>query len=444
MSELADPVLENLSTNISLQETEAPEELPEVSKSAYAVAIANIVLKKAYYLTLRDTEEIFIYDPKTGIYKPNGITYLKENIAKIMRNKYDTSIANEAINYIKTQTYTNRAQLVSAPNTLTVNNGVLDLTTRTLQPLSPKNLTLNRLPVDYISTATCPNFLRFLKQVMTQQEIDLLQEYVGYCLRRGYPYKKALLIVGPPNTGKTTLLKVLIIFLDSENTASVSLHDLEERFYIAELFGKMANICDELSPADMKSTSMFKGLTGNSQLKAEMKFKNPFHFTNEAKLIFATNKTPKAPDPIDSAFFERWQIIEMTRQFTGANQDPHLLDKLTTPTELSGILNWALDGLDRLEARGRFLDLPSFLDVQAEFGCLDSVGMFVRDKVVFDPSAVVAKETLNGSYVHYCKGKGYPAISYVEFCQRISQLKGVTQTRTGGSSRTQSFRGIRI
>jgi putative DNA primase/helicase len=425
-------------------EFESSNLLTLASDSKYAIIIAQIILKKGNYITLRDTEEIYAYDPTDGIYKQYGVTYLKEKVAKMLKKKYNSAIVNEAVNYIKTQTYRDRNKIGVPQGRIKVKNGTLDVTTRTLYPHSPQDLSLTVLPVNYDPKAKCPKFLSFLSQTMTPLESELLQEMIGFCLERYYNYKKALLIVGPSNTGKTTLLRVLIFFIGKDNVSSIPLHDLAGRFDKAELFGKKANICDELSPQDMTHTNQFKGLTGSSQLKAENKFKNPFVFTSETKLIFATNQTPKAPNSNDDAFFERWLIIRMLNQFKGPNADPHLFDKLTTSPELSGILNWALDGRDRLIKRGMFIDYPSLDEVKAEFGWVDSVALFVNDKVIRDPSATIPKQTIYAYYTGYCGTRRFGAIGYQEFCKRIGQLQGVTTARLGGTPRVEAFRGIRL
>ena len=414
------------------------------NNNSSVVKIGNSILKNHHYITLRDTKDMYYYDSRSGIYLPNGETYLDEEITKYLKANFQSIKLSEVKKYVQTKTYQLRTNIGTPKGKLTLLNGILDIKNRIISPHSYNNITLSCLPIKFNRSAKCPLFLNFLQQIMSPQEADILQEYIGYCLQRGYEYKKALLLRGPPNTGKTTLLRILITFLGKENISSISLNDLETRFSIAELFGKMANICDELSAEDMKKTNQFKGLTGSSQLKAENKFKDPFTFTNEAKLIFATNQTPKAPNPMDDAFFERWQVIKMVNQFNGANADPHLFEKITTPNELSGILNWVLDGLDRLNKRGRFIDLPSLIEVKAEFGCIDSVALFVQDKVTFDPIAVTPKQTLFLAYTSNCGNRGLSAESYGEFCKRICHLNGVSVYRSGGKTRVEAFRGIRL
>jgi putative DNA primase/helicase len=216
-----------------------------------------------------------------------------------------------------------------------------------------------RLPVDYDPDATCPNFLKFLSEVLPQQDKqDVIQEMFGYCLRPGNPYKVAFFLMGEFDSGKSTLLEVLRGLLGDENTSTIALQSLaDNRFASAGLFSKLANIYTDLSPRLIKDVGLFKMLTGGSDhVPAEKKFQAPFAFVNPAKLIFSANALPAVPWG-DDAFFRRWVTLEFGVQIPQDRQVPFLESKLLE--EAPGILNWALAGLDRLLARGRFPDTGS-------------------------------------------------------------------------------------
>jgi putative DNA primase/helicase len=130
---------------------------------------------------------------------------------------------------------------------------------------------------------------------------------------------------------------------------------LNRHFSVADLYGKLANLADDLTNEALKNTGKMKMFTGESQMLGERKFKNPFYFTNTAKILCACNEVPKTPDDTD-AFFRRIVMFSFPNQFRedDPKTDPNLAEKLTTPEELSGIFNWAIEGLDRLLKNGRF------------------------------------------------------------------------------------------
>ncbi|KXB01878.1 hypothetical protein AKJ43_02955 [candidate division MSBL1 archaeon SCGC-AAA261D19] len=152
--------------------------------------------------------------------------------------------------------------------------------------------------------------------------------------------------------------------LGKENVSSPSLHDLlKNRFAKAELYGKLANIhADIPNKALGTTTGPFKMLTGQDQIYAEKKHKDGFHFVNYAKLLFSANEIPERGDEL-RAFFRRWIIVDFPFKFVDnpdpnnefeKEKNPNLLEELTTKEELSGFLNWALKGLQRLLDRGEF------------------------------------------------------------------------------------------
>ena len=109
------------------------------------------------------------------------------------------------------------------------------------------------------------------------------------------------------------------MFAGKENCSNKPLQDLVYgRFAVAELHGKLLNIFNDLSNIALKQTGKFKGVCSGDRVKGEKKFKNPFYFTNRAKLIFSTNTLPKT-EYVSDAFFRRWTIIPFLNKFNDTN-----------------------------------------------------------------------------------------------------------------------------
>ena len=100
----------------------------------------------------------------------------------------------------------------------------------------------------YDPNAECPLIQKFLEEITgSKEDAEILIEVIGYCLYRSYPIQKALMLVGDGANGKTTFLRLLTRFLGHQNVSNRSLHELEtNRFAKASLFGKLANIYDDL------------------------------------------------------------------------------------------------------------------------------------------------------------------------------------------------------
>jgi len=128
---------------------------------------------------------------------------------------------------------------------------------------------------------------------------------------------------------------------------------VSDRFAKADLYGKMANIGGDLPAKDLSDTAAFRNLTGGDDNRAQEKYRNAFNFRNKAKMFFSANVLPRSPDDT-YAYYSRWILLEFLNIFDprSGTGDPDLDSKLQTPEELSGLLNIALAGLDRLRSNG--------------------------------------------------------------------------------------------
>jgi len=239
------------------------------------------------------------------------------------------------------------------------------------------------------------------------------------------------MLVGGGANGKTTFLGLLEAFLGNENVSNVSLQDLDaNRFAAASLHGKLANIYDDLTYNDLVETSKFKMLTGESPIMADIKYRSPFTFINHAKLIFSTNKIPKVKYDDSDAFFRRWLIIVFPNTFVGNNADPGLLDKLTHKDQLSGLLNFALNGLTRLLTQGMFSKSVSTEETREQYIRMsDSVGAFCMDKIAADSDNYIEKKVLFSTYCEYCRDLKLPSVSESTFHRNIHKYVSVIDYR---------------
>jgi len=222
--------------------------------------------------------------------------------------------------------------------------------------------------------------------------------------------------------------------------------DLESnRFAKASLFGKLANIYADLSDDTLQRTGTFKMLTGGDVIEAEKKFKDSFTFVNYAKLLFSCNKLPEVYDNTD-AFFRRWIIIVFPKVFKGDNCDPNILEKLTTPEELSGLLNIALDGLKRILENDGFSYSKSTEETREDYiRKSDPLAAFIMDCVEEDQDSMLLKQPLYSLFAFYCRQKSLPAVNKDTFFKNISKHVTITQVRTKRrvlSGRPFAYKGI--
>jgi putative DNA primase/helicase len=326
-------------------------------------------------------------------------------------------------------------------------NGLYDIQTGQLTPHSPKFLSTIRLSLTYDPQAKCPNIDKFLSEIMTCDDIVPIQELIGYSLIPDYSIQRAFLFSGEGRNGKSTLIKMIEAFVGSANCSHQSLQSLEQRFATSVLYGKLLNTFADIPSRPLEHVTMFKMLTGGDSIDAEQKFKSHFSFTNVARLIFSCNKPPIIRE--DSlAFWRRWIIINFPNQFAGDKADKKILEKLTTKEELSGLLNFALDGLHRLLITQEFTYSQSVEEVAGIYQRLaDPISAFIKNCCENDPTAWVSTSELYDAYKQYCIGNKMSPVESNVFGkeirdQREIEIRPARRTREG--KQVPGYQGIKL
>jgi putative DNA primase/helicase len=373
--------------------------------------LAKDIEKDYHFATMRDSGALYYY--QDGIYRRGGEAIVREEARKRLGDFSKKNHINEVVQHLVETHYEEREKFNNPANLLVVENELLDVEKREIKEHSPEVLITTKLPVNYDPNADCPKIKKFLSEVLHENDIPVVQEVVGYCLLKDYRYAKAVMMLGPGENGKSTLLNLITALLGDKNVATPSLQDLlRDRFAKAELYGKLANIHADIPTIELKNTGPFKMLTGQDMIYAQRKFRDPFNFRNFAKLLYSANQLPKTED-ISRAFFRRWIIIDFPNSFPedDPRRDEKLLEKLTTPEELSGFLNWALEGLQRLLKQGHFTRTKTRKEIEERWITeTDSLLAFVRHKVEEDASIFVTTDDFYEAYQKYCAEMDMPVI----------------------------------
>ena len=315
---------------------------------------ARWVLQNTNFVHLIETENTLIY--RDGVYEDFAEVHLKKELFDAFENLTKSTgeslisahDVNEVMARVRTWSFKSIDEFKCDQHVFNMANGVLDLDNNKLMAHSPDWMLMSKSPVKFDPNAECPNFLKFMHQVMEPKYHSLIEEFIGYVLWNEYLIHKAFMFLGPKRTGKSTLIRVIEAAIGSKDCSHVSLQDLtKNRFMRARLFGKKLNSYGDLPVTPIADAGIFKNLTGEDTIDAENKFEHPFGFKNIAKILFSANALPKMKVH-DDAFYTRWIIVLFNNSVFG-KEDPKLTAKLTTSEELSGIINLALAGLKRLK-----------------------------------------------------------------------------------------------
>lgn len=412
--------------------------------------LADDIMADLHFATIDDTREIYVYDGK--VYRPHGENKIREEVEKRLGEKTRTHYKNEVIEYIRDATYVSREEFNNPPELLAVENGILNVKTKELRDHTPEELITIKLPVKYDPKAECPKIENFLSEILKEDNIPIIQEFVGFCLLKEYRFHRALMLTGGGANGKSTFLNLVRRLLGISNVSSPSLHDLlYNRFAKADLYGKLANIHADIPDRALKNTGAFKMLTGQDQIYAEKKHKDAFHFDNYAKLLFSANEIPETKDKT-RAFFRRWIVIEFPYKFTddpedeNKDKDPNILEKITTKEELSGFLNWALEGLERLLENNQFsttLTPEERADIWEEMS--DPIVAFKEAKLEVRPEVYGTKDEIYLAYVKFCHDRSTPPLDKNVFARELPKRVPVEEYYPKIDGRqTKSWKGITL
>ena len=415
--------------------------------------ITKLIKRREIFITFRDNEEIRYY--KDGVYIKNGETRIKEICHQIMNGKESRQAVNEIIGKIQRSTYIDREIFFeeSDQHLIVLENGMLDLDNLELREHDPEHYSFIKFPVNYDPTKRCDRIMKFLSETVRTEDIPLLQEWVGYNLWIfGYPAQKALILVGEGGNGKSTFIGLIEALIGKNNRSAVSLHELEDnRFASHDLFGKASNLYPDLPDKDLKSTGRFKMLTGGDPIRAEDKNIRSFNFHNVAKLTFSCNKIPRVMEDT-VAFFRRFIIVEFPYSFEGtATEDRNLKERLISDQdEMSGFLNWALEGLNRLRANGwHFSDGKTVDQVREEYIVRsDPYKAFVIHSLTENSDSFVIKDELYEAYKAHCEihklGHKSRDSFFKNFKDQFPLGKISTERPEINGKRVWIFRGIKL
>jgi len=383
------------------------------NKAVELLANEFIKLNKVY--TIRSDKELEMWIYKDGIYVQHARTYLYEFCNEIFGPLYRVTFANEVCNKICSLTYIEKEFFFSNETTelVAIQNGLLNINTREIIDFNPKYRFFSKLPVFYQPKVKPDAIMRFLKDILRdEKDLNSIQELFGYLLYREYRFEKAWMFIGNGRNGKGKLLGLMESFLGKNNVCNVTLQQLvDDKWATQRLLHKMANLSGDLSDKELSNTGIFKNLTGRDLMTADRKFLSEVNFRNYAKMIFAANTLPQTTDNSDG-FWDRWIIIDFMYKFVDKPTEPHhkkidtaILDKIITERELSGLLNWALDGLDRLLKQKCFTNNTSTNEIRKTwFRKSSSFSAFIEDMIEkdFAPDSYITASALSSAYSRYC------------------------------------------
>lgn len=310
-------------------------------------------------------------------------------------------------------------------------NGIYDLVTDTLLPYSPEYVITNRIPWDYIPDAQSELAERTLNKLACDDPsiVALLQECIGYCFYRRNELGKAFILTGDKSNGKSTFLDVIKYMLGDENISALDLKELGDRFSTSMMFGKLANLGDDIGDDFLSGTqvSTFKKIVTGNRIKAERKGQDPFEFNPYIKMLFSANDIPRMKDKT-GAVLRRLVIIPFNATFTvnDPDFDPYIKYKLVEQESIEYLIRVGVEGLRRVIQQSHFTQSERVDREIKEYeeennpiaGFIEDQGL---DMIENQLTADVYKR-----YQVFCADNSLTPMSNIVFSKQINKRLGLT------------------
>ena len=379
--------------------------------------------------------QLHIY--KDGVYE-NGYKEIETEMIHYIPNLKKTQ-RREVLDYMELIT---EERQMSEANLIAFENGVYDMVTGELKPFSSDMVITNKIPWNYNPDAYSELADKTLdKLACNDRNIRLLlEECIGYCFYRRNELGKAFILTGDKSNGKSTFLDCMKAMLGEQNISALDLKELGDRFSTAMMFGKLANIGDDIGDDFLQGSqvSIFKKVVTGNRIKAERKGQDPFEFTPFIKLLFSANDIPRMKDKT-GAVLRRLVIIPFNATFSKESDDydPYIKYKLIEQDCMEYFIRVGVEGLQRVIINQGFTQSEKVQNQLNEYEEENNpIIAFIADCGV----DAIENEPTNEVYKRYqvfCAENSMQPMSNIVFSKQINKRLGleIVHVKLNGQTR---------
>lgn len=361
---------------------------------------------------------------KDGVYVPANIDGLMIKHIPNLKQQQRKEVLSFMMAYIDENTS------VSSANYIAFKNGIYDLSTDNLEGFSQDKIMTNKINWDYNPNA----YSELIDNVLNDLSCDdkkvrlLLEEVIGYTFYRRNELRKAFMLKGKRHNGKSTFIDMIAYLLGEDNISSLDLNDLSHEYKAAGLFGKLANLGDDIEDEFIPSAGIFKKVVSGDRMNANVKFAAPIEFNPYCKLIFSGNTIPRLGRGRDSdAILDRLIIVPFNASFNKDTEgfSPFIKYQLRSPECMEYLVKIGLEGLKRVLNTNSFTSTEgSERELEEYAETLNPISTFfdeVGDTLCNEPTKKCYR-----LYDQFCFENAMKPISHIEFSKQVKEYFGYT------------------
>ena len=356
-----------------------------------------------------ENDKLLILNRKEGIYQEAKDALMgkilrhlmNESITDSWRKHYERDIIDGLIREVPTVDTTNIDDSM-----IPVNNGIFKLNSDELIPYDDRMFFTRKSPVNFIKGAKCPQFLDSLREIVCGDErlLMCIQEIFGYTLINNTKAERAFYFVGVGANGKSFLADIITQIVGKTNTSSVPLSRFSQKFGTESMINKSVNIANENEFGNAISSENLKIFASGDMTNMQRKYKEDLIYKSTCKLIFLLNRLP---DTLDNThgYYRKILIVPFNRIFKQEEMDRNLKEKVSE--ELSGVLNWAIEGAKRLMNNDyRFTECEAIEKVTKAYKEEQNpVESFLKDILIYEEGHSETKKDVLDAYKLWIEGQ---------------------------------------
>lgn len=312
-------------------------------------------------------------------------------------------------------------------NLLAFSNGVLDTKTGEFLPHSPDYYLTSYIDIDYSETPIfTPNFDKWLDWVSGNDErkAKRILAALYMVLTNRYDWQLFLEITGVGGSGKSIFNELAKMLVGADNTASITLKELENINHRAKLIDKTL-IYSSDQENYIGDGAELRAITGGDTISVRLLYRDPFDTTINAVYMMTNNKSATFKEH-NGGIARRRVIYHFNKAVPESMIDTKLVDKLLS--ESAGIVRLLLDTFkDPKEARALLLEQRESMEALEVKQKADHILDFCRH--------FTAREEMNGLYMGNARAqiknaeRQYLYASYLFYCDCMGINKPLGRSR---------------
>lgn len=361
----------------------------------------------------------------------NGIKILKGN--KENNNKFN-AIKNKK----------NFLELIN------LKNGMLDWKTGKLHEHRADYYSTIQLPVKYNPNAEYNKWNDALKDWINDEEtIKFMQEYIGYTLIPDTSLDKTIVLFGNGSNGKSTFLEVINNIFGDKNMTNFCLSRFvgsSARWQTAYIENVLVNIASDIDPKYIENPGLIKNIISGEGITVEHKHGAIYNIIPFTRFIFSANELPKSRDK-NYSWYRRFEFIRFPNEFSNDSTefDPFFKENLIQ--EISGIFNWAVEGLRRLYKNKKFTISKEMKQAKMDYiQYNDPIASFLEEETLITNNInhIIKTKDLYNLYKNWSKENGHQVENKAILTHALKREKVVVKNKNFGNKTYRIYQGIKI